>query len=78
MLQQWTGGRVQSRLLRVSAGSRVAILLLPTARDAHIPAGEPGRLNVIPYGYWDWRGLGECALVHVSSFRQASAITNKF
>lgn len=36
MLQQWTGGRVPEPLLRVSAGSRVAILLLSLQQEMPI------------------------------------------
>lgn len=36
MLQQWTGGRVPESLLRVSAGSGVAILLLPLQQEMPI------------------------------------------
>lgn len=79
MLQQWTGGRVPEPLLRVSAGSRVAILLLSLQQEMPIFLLVSLAAKRNPLRLLGLEGsLGECALVHVSSCRQASAITNKF
>lgn len=72
----WQGSRAAtSSQCWIESGNFTAVA---TARDAHIPAGEPGSQKQSLKATGIGGDLGECALVHVSSFRQASAITNKF